>query len=163
MQPAERESFGDLSEMGDSYVQTLLSASTECVDAIASLQRIAPQLQLTSGFAADVHTLFYVLGNLETALHHFVDRELLQDQTLMRRREQGAKLEDALARAADRGVLKSSVRASLLAGGIASILHLFALTLQKLNQQFSELLEAERRGDAYAELAGASIAALVLC
>ena len=145
----------------DTYSNTLIAASTECVDTCAQLQRVAPALALSSVFARDVHTLCYVVSNVEIALHHFVDRELLQE-AWVRRREQGARLQDALERVTSSNLLKSTVKASLLAGGIASLLHLFAMTLRRLNCQLESLLDVDRRGDAYAELAAAAAAAAVV-
>ena len=57
---------------------------------------------------------------------------------------------------------KSSVKASLLAGGIASLLHLFTLTLRRLNEQLERLLAIEQAGDAYPELAASAVAAFCL-
>ena len=53
------------------------------------------------------------------------------------------------------------MQASLLAGGIASLLHLFALTLRTINKQLNQLLEIEHQGDAYPELLAAAAAALL--
>ena len=133
----------------DSYMAVLFAASEECIETIQILGRIAPSLSLSSVFASDVHTLLYLVGNVETALHQFVDRELLGPEFSIRRREQGARLQDALDRAVS---LKATVKASLLAGGIASLLHLFALTLRRLNEQLEQLPTVERAGDAYAEM-----------
>ena len=131
----------------DSHVSVLFAASEECVASLSLLSRVAPSLSLASGFSRDVHTLLYLVGNVETALHLFVDRELLGEREgFGRRREQGGKLQDALGRATR---LKSTVKASLLAGGIASLLHLFALTLRRLNGQLEHLLKMESDGDAY--------------
>ena len=143
----------------DSHITVLFAASEECVATIEALSRIAPQLSLSSVFARDVHTVLYLVGNVETALHQFVDRELLGTEPWVRRREQGARLQDALGRA---GSLKSTVKASLLAGGIASLLHLFALTLRRLHAQLEALLPIEQSGDAYAEIATAAACGLAL-
>ena len=104
----------------NSYLSVLQRASEECVRGLATLQKVAPALPLSSMFAPDVHTLLFVVGNVEVALHQFVDRELLERGGLSvgRRREQGARLQDALGRANN---LKSTVQGSLLAGGIASL------------------------------------------
>lgn len=147
----------------ESYIQTLKAASTECVDACDTLKRIIPALPLSSGFAQNVHTIFYVVCNVETVLHHFIDRELLQVRNGdPRSREHGARLQDAIERATSSSTVKPTVKASLLAGGIASLLHLFAHTLHRLNQQLENVLEAERRGDAYAELSAAVALAFIL-
>jgi hypothetical protein len=129
------------------------------MESAAILSRVAPVLRLTSIFAQDVHTLLYLIGNVETALHQFVDRELLGTEPWQKRREHGARLQDALTKAVS---LKSTVKASLLAGGIASLLHLFALTMRRLNGQLEQLISIERSGDAYAELAGVAVSAAVL-
>ena len=145
------------------YIQPLIAASTECVEACGTLQRVAPVLPLSSPFARDLHTLFYVVSNVETQLHHFIERELLQVRAGdPRSREHGARLQDALERAASSSTVKSTVKASLLAGGIASLLHLLTVALRRLNKQLNNVLEADKRGDAYAELATAAAAALVL-
>ena len=145
------------------YIQPLIAASTECVEACGTLQRVAPVLPLSSPFARDLHTLFYVVSNVETQLHHFIERELLQVRAGdPRSREHGARLQDALERAASSSTVKSTVKASLLAGGIASLLHLLTVALRRLNTQLNNVLEADKRGDAYAELATAAAAALVL-
>ena len=145
------------------YIQPLIAASTECVEACGTLQRVAPVLPLSSPFARDLHTLFYVVSNVETQLHHFIERELLQVRAGdPRSREHGARLQDALERAASSSTVKSTVKASLLAGGIASLLHLLTVALRRLNKQLNNVLEADKRGDAYAEMATAAAAALVL-
>ena len=61
----------------NSYLSVLQRASEECVRGLATLQKVAPALPLSSMFAPDVHTLLFVVGNVEVALHQFVDRELL--------------------------------------------------------------------------------------
>ena len=144
------------------YTQTLIAAATECVDACATLQRVTPVLPLSSGFARDVHTLFYVVSNVETALHHFIERELLQVRTGdPRSREHGGRLQDALERATLSTTVKPTVKASLLAGGIASLLHLITVTLRRLNSQLEGVLEAERRGGAYVEMVAAIVSACI--
>ena len=80
----------------NSYLYVLQSASEECVRGLFSLQKVAPTIALTSVFAEDVHTLLYTVGNVEVALHQFVDRELVGAESLHRRREQGATLQDAI-------------------------------------------------------------------
>ena len=141
---------------GSSYLSVLIAAAEECVEACGGLMRISPQLSLSSVFSQDVHALLYLVSNVETTLHQFVDRELLQEPWV-RRREQGGRLQDALSRATVG--LKSTVQQSLLAGGIASLLHLFALTLRRINAQLEALLEHERRGDAHLEIACAAVSA----
>ena len=102
-------------------------------------------------FAEDVHTLLFLVGNVEVALHQFVDRELVGAESLHRRREQGATHQDAIGNVGSH--LKSAVQGSLLAGGIASLLHLFALCLRRINEQLETLLALEEQGEAYAEIA----------
>ena len=135
----------------NSYLYVLQSASEECVRGLFSLQKVAPTIALTSVFAEDVHTLLYTVGNVEVALHQFVDRELVGAESLHRRREQGATLQDAIGNVGSH--LKSAVQGSLLAGGIASLLHLFALCLRRINEQLETLLALEEQGEAYAEIA----------
>ena len=148
------------SDDNNSYLSVLQSASEECVRGLGCLQKVAPALSLSSVFAQDVHTLLYTVGNVEVALHQFVDRELLPQGGLgVRRREQGARLQDALGRANN---LKSTVQGSLLAGGIASLLHLFSQTLRRMNEQLEELMEIEEAGDAYGELATSVVCGLLL-
>ena len=145
------------------YIEPLIAASTECVDACATLQRVAPVLPLSSPFARDLHTLFYVVSNVEIHLHHFIDRELLQVRTGdPHSREHGTRLQDALERAAKSSSVKSRHASTLLAGGIASLLHLLTVALKRLNGQLENVLEDERRGDAYAEIAAAAASALVM-
>ena len=60
-------------------VGVLVSACRECVNACESLQRLVPELQLTSPFAKTVHELIYTVGGVEAVLHQFIDRELLQE------------------------------------------------------------------------------------
>ena len=125
------------------HISTLEAACCECVSACESLQRLVPLLPLTSPFAKNVHDLIVTVGTIETALHQFVDRELLEEMP-GKKREAGGRLQDAVERA--HGSLKPTVKASLLAGGIASVLHLFALTLAQLNVQLRAMgqqLEAE--------------------
>ena len=143
----------------DSHVVVLTAACEELFESLALLGRLAPVLPLTSVFAKDVHTLLYLVGNVETALHQFVDRELLGPEQWNRRREHGARLQDALGRATS---AKSTVKASLLAGGIASLLHLFALTLRRLNGQLEALQPLEEAGDAYLEMAAAGACAVLV-
>ena len=112
------------------HISTLEAACCECVSACESLQRLVPMLPLTSPFAKNVHDLIMTVGTIETALHQFVDRELLEEMP-GKKREAGGRLQDAVERA--HGSLKPTVKASLLAGGIASVLHLFSLTLAQLN------------------------------
>jgi hypothetical protein len=158
--PRGRESPGPLREdPNESYLYTLHAASEGCVECCAILQRVAPELSLKSPFARDVHTLLYLVGNVEVALHQFVDRELLDREPWVRRREQGARLQDALERSR---TTKATVKASLLAGGIASLLHLFALTLRRLNEQLERLLAIEQAGNAYPEIAATIAAAYLL-
>jgi acetyl esterase/lipase/uncharacterized membrane protein YgcG len=133
----------------NSYLSVLQSASEECVRGLGCLQKVAPKLPTTSVFAEDVHTLLYTVGNVEVALHQFVDRELVGAESLHRRREQGATLQDALGKATN---LRSTLQGSLLAGGIASLLHLFALCLRRINEQLEAILELEELGEAYGEL-----------
>ena len=131
------------------HISTLEAACCECVSACESLQRLVPLLPLTSPFAKNVHDLIVTVGTIETALHQFVDRELLEEMP-GKKREAGGRLQDAVERA--HGSLKPTVKASLLAGGIASVLHLFALTLAQLNVQLRAMglqLEAEPRHGQY--------------
>ena len=131
------------------HISTLEAACCECVSACENLQRLVPLLPLTSPFAKNVHDLIVTVGTIETALHQFVDRELLEEMP-GKKREAGGRLQDAVERA--HGSLKPTVKASLLAGGIASVLHLFALTLAQLNVQLRAMglqLEAEPRHGQY--------------
>lgn len=131
------------------HISTLEAACCECVSACESLQRLVPMLPLTSPFAKNVHDLIMTVGTIETALHQFVDRELLEEMP-GKKREAGGRLQDAVERA--HGSLKPTVKASLLAGGIASVLHLFSLTLAQLNVQLRAMgqqLEAEPRHGQY--------------
>ena len=121
-------------------VGVLVSACRECVNACESLQRLVPELQLTSPFAKTVHELIYTFGGVEAVLHQFIDRELLQEAPGRgKTRETGARLQDALERA--NGSIKPTIKASLLAGGIASLLHLFSLTLRQLSAQLDAIFD----------------------
>ena len=122
----------------DQYIETLVTASHECVNTCTLLQQVVLAIPLTSPFAPDVHKLMWTIGNVETALHQFIDRELLHEPYARRRENGGARLQDAIEAA--RGSLKPTVKASLLAGGIASLLHLFAHTLVRLNRQLEAVL-----------------------
>lgn len=121
----------------DQYIETLVTAAHKCVSTCSRLQQVVLALPLTSSYAQSVHSLMWIVGNAETALHQFIDRELLHEP-YARRRESGARLQDAIEAA--RGSLKPTVKASLLAGGIASLLHLFAHLLVKLHRQLDAVL-----------------------
>lgn len=124
-------------------VGVLVSACRECVTACESLQRLVPELRLTSPFAKTVHELIYTVGGVEAVLHQFIDRELLQEAPGRgKTRETGARLQDALERA--NGSIKPTIKASLLAGGIASLLHLFSLTLRELSAQLDAIFDGRK-------------------
>jgi len=82
--------------------------------------------------AKHLHELVYTVTTIETLVHQFIDRELLGDadnHQVFRRRESGAKLQDTLDKMRD-NPLKPAVKASLLSGGIASLLYLFAILVR---------------------------------
>ena len=60
------------------HVSTLVTACREAVSACEALQCLVPVLPLTSAYAKNVHELIYTVGTVETVLHQFIDRELLQ-------------------------------------------------------------------------------------
>ena len=156
-----RSLSGNLEEMVEErpHLDTLVAACKECMSACSLLQRVLPELPLTSAAAPDVHGMVYTLTSLEVALHQFIERELLHEAPGTRRRsDSGQRLQDALERTSR--ALKPAAKASLLAGGIASLLYLFAETLRTTNAQLGALLEAERRGGARKELALAAGCAL---
>ena len=121
-----RSLSGNLEEMVEErpHLDTLVAACKECMSACSLLQRVLPELPLTSAAAPDVHGMVYTLTSLEVALHQFIERELLHEAPGTRRRsDSGQRLQDALERTSR--ALKPAAKASLLAGGIASLLHLF--------------------------------------
>ena len=93
----------------DQYIETLVTASHECVNTCTLLQQVVLALPLTSPFAPDAHKLMWTIGNVETALHQFIDRELLHEPYARRRENGGARLQDAIEAA--RGSLKPTVKA----------------------------------------------------
>ena len=99
----------------DLYIETLVTASQECVRCCELLQEVVLGLPLTSPIATCAHRMMWTVGNVETALHQFIDRELLHEPYARRRENGGARLQDAIESA--RGSLKPTVKASLLAGG----------------------------------------------
>ena len=104
------------------YIQPLIAASTECVEACGTLQRVAPVLPLSSPFARDLHTLFYVVSNVETQLHHFIERELLQVRAGdPRSREHGARLQDALERAASSSTVGLNFRMASAGSKVSAV------------------------------------------
>jgi hypothetical protein len=95
--------------------------------------------------AKHLHELVYTVSTIETLVHQFIDRELLDDAAshpAFRRRESGAKLQDTLERMRD-APPKPAVKASLLSGGIASLLYLFAILLRDLNVALSTVPRVE--------------------
>ena len=106
---------GMVKNADDMYIETLVTASHECVRCCELLQQVVLQLPLTSPIAPEAHRMMWTIGNVETALHQFIDRELLHEPYARRRENGGARLQDAIESA--RGSLKPTVKASLLAGG----------------------------------------------
>ena len=112
--------------------EPLGAVAREVCAACAELRRILPVLALSAPYADEVHRLAYTAAAIETAVHQFVATELLPVSGA-----HGRRLDIAVIGA--HGACKPSVKASLLAGGIASLLHLFAHLLHSANRELETL------------------------
>lgn len=133
-------------DSGHLHGELLVQVAHETVAASDAMQHIFPLIPMTSPAARHLHELVYTICTIETLVHQFIDQQLLSAEASppnFRRRESGAKLQDTLEHMRDATILKPAVKASLLSGGIASLLYLFSILLRDLNIQLQALPDIE--------------------
>ena len=159
LQNPGEELAGNLEEMVEErpHLDTLVAACKECMSACSLLQRVLPELPLTSAAAPDVHGMVYTLTSLEVALHQFIERELLHEAPGTRRRsDSGQRLQDALERTS-RALKPAGLLSAFLAVLLEERSELRVGGAQRLGEEVEERRDAageEARLRRLAELVG---------